>query len=209
MSTAVDKEQLAILNSIMQNEKFNDYYLAGGTNLAFKYQHRHSIDLDFFIEQDFDMNKTNRLNTLLNTYFKGRFESINITDIGVFGYVDQVKTDFVNYPYPMLKPIELVDDVRLASDIDIAAMKINAVTGRGSKKDFYDIHLLLQKFKLSEMLEAYQEKYGIPNTSMALRSLVYFEDAEAQGVTNNTVVSFVKVSWSKIKQDIIKQVKTY
>lgn len=61
-------------------------------------------------------------------------------------------------------------------------MKINAMEGRGSRKDFIDIHLLLQHYTLDELLSFYVQKY--PNYSIfrALLSLTYFDDAESPEV---------------------------
>ena len=50
-----------------------------------------------------------------------------------------VKVDIVNYDYDWIDDPVLEDGLRLASPKDIAAMKVNAVIGRGTKKDFIDI----------------------------------------------------------------------
>ncbi len=63
---------------------------------------------------------------------------------------------------------------------DIAAMKLNAICGRGSKKDFYDIYYLLQLFSLKELLDFYDYKFQTDNSWMALRSMQYFEDADTE-----------------------------
>ncbi len=207
MTQAVDSKQIELLEEIMSMKFFEEFYLAGGTNLALKYAHRHSIDLDFFIEKDFNLDRSNRINRELKGRFKKRFESIAVTDIGVFGFIDGVKTNFIHFPYPMLKALDTVKKFRLASDTDIAAMKINAINGRGSRKDFHDIHLLLQNFNLEDMLAAYKKKFGVDNVSMSLRSLVYFDDAENKENPNNVVQSHKGISWDEIKRDIVSKVR--
>lgn len=209
MTNAVDVEQIELLKEIMKMPFFNDFYLAGGTNLALKYAHRHSIDLDLFIEKEFDIDRSNQINKVLNDHFKNRFESIAVTDIGVFAFIDNIKVDFVHFPYPMLSNLVDINGFRLASDLDIAAMKINAINGRGSRKDFYDIHLLFSKFGLNEMLDAYKLKFNVDNLSMALRSLVYFEDAEHDMNPNNTVESLNGVFWGEVKSSMIAKVKKF
>ena len=81
-------------------------------------------------------------------------------------------------------------------------MKINAVEGRGSRKDFVDIYFLLQHYSLSQLLDFYAQKY--PNYSIfrALLSLTYFDDAEQQAMPK----MLTNVSWEEIKQTIIKEV---
>ncbi len=54
----------------------------------------------------------------------------------MFCYINQVKKDFVFHPHHLLKPIEVIDNIRMFSIEDITTMKLQAVTQRGSKKDF-------------------------------------------------------------------------
>lgn len=81
-------------------------------------------------------------------------------------------------------------------------MKISAITNRGSRKDFYDLHELLKEFTLKEIFDNYQRKYNIDNLEMAKRSLIYFEDANNEKERNNKVISLINESWENIKDDI-------
>jgi len=85
-------------------------------------------------------------------------------------------------------------------------MKLNAICGRGSKKDFYDIYSLLQTFSLTEMLSFYDEKFQSDNSYMALRSLQYFEDAEADAVPD---LIQVFPPWNEIKNFLVKTVNNF
>lgn len=201
---AVDEEQRKLLLELMQSDFLSEHYLAGGTNLALRFEHRHSVDLDLFTERDFDISYSNRINFKLKSRFGSRFISISATDAGVFGAIDNIKTDFVNAPYPLIEPVEIYEGARLASILDVAAMKINAIVGRGTQKDFYDIYELLKYYTLNDMLDAYQEKYGMDNTAMAERSLLYFEDAHDMKNRDNQVVILNGASW----QDVVKRLKS-
>ncbi len=200
---AVEEGQRKLLLELMQSDFLSEHYLAGGTNLALRFEHRHSVDLDLFCERDFDLPYSNMVNSKLRNKFGANFTSISVTEVGVFGSINGIKTDFVNFPHPLLKPLENHDGARLASLIDIAAMKINAVVGRGTQKDFYDIHELLKHYSLVDMLNAYQEKYQIDNTAMAERSLLYFEDAHDISNRDNQVIILNGVKW----QDVIKKIR--
>jgi hypothetical protein len=90
----------------------------------------------------------------------------------------------VNYKYPWLDNAVTEDGIVLAGIRDIAAMKIAAIIGRGTKKDFIDIAFLLQKFSLKEILDFYSLKYNDGSVFMALKSLAYFEDAESEIMAN-------------------------
>ena len=84
-------------------------------------------------------------------------------------------------------------------------MKINAIEGRGSKKDFIDIYLLLQHYSLAEILNFYKQKYPDFSEYRALRSLVYFEDAEPQEMPT----MFIADTWDSMKECIVEAVKQY
>ena len=88
---------------------------------------------------------------------------------------------------------------------DIALMKLEAISGRGSKKDFIDLYFLLCSFSLSELFEKYPLKYGIEisNHYHLLKSLAYFEDAEHEPMPKMCD----NISWEQVKSHIGKEVK--
>jgi predicted nucleotidyltransferase component of viral defense system len=119
--------------------------------------------------------------------------------------VNGVKVDIVNYPYKWLGDVILEDNIRLASRKDIAAMKIAAITQRGSRKDFIDLYFLLQIYSLQEIFAFYEAKITDCNTWLALRSLSYFEDAEQQPMPK----MYVDVRWEIVKRTIKKAIANF
>jgi hypothetical protein len=86
--------------------------------------------------------------------------------------------DVIRHDYEELQVIE-EDRVRMLSAKDIAAMKLNAITGNGTRvKDFVDVYFLLKQFRLEEMLDFYKTKYQQDDALMILRSLVFFDDVD-------------------------------
>lgn len=68
------------------------------------------------------------------------------------------------------------DNWRLADLEDIAAMKLNAIAGNGTRiKDFIDMAYLSLEFSLQQMLGFYEQKYH-SNTLMPLKGLIFFDD---------------------------------
>ena len=116
--------------------------------------------------------------------------------------IDNVKIDIVAYPYPWLEGPKTIEDIRFAGIKDISAMKLAAITIRGTKKDFIDLNLLMQFLSLSEMLKAYKLKFTSASEFMVLRSLIYFDDAEQDA----SPILLKKVIWEEIKHKIIEQV---
>ena len=112
--------------------------------------------------------------------------------------VDNVKVDIVNYAYSWISDPVLEEGLRLASAKDIAAMKISAIEGRGTKKDFIDLYFLLNQYSLREILDLYMRKYQEGSLFVAMKSLSYFEDAELDPMP----LMYEDVSWEQIKERI-------
>ena len=88
---------------------------------------------------------------------------------------------------------------------DIAAMKLSAISGRGSKKDFVDIYFLLKQFTLKELIEFYTQKYFDGSEYLVLKSLTYFNDAD----TDVDVNLIEDISWEEVKGKILDTVRDY
>ena len=195
----IECHTLELLKSLMQEPVFSAMRLVGGTALALQYGHRQSIDLDFFGDLKCDKSETKNI---LSQY--GKVTVLKETETIRIYVIDGIKVDFVHYScYPWLTPAVIENGLRLASPQDIAAMKVNAIEGRGTRKDFVDIYFLLKHFKLSELLEFYKQKYPEYSFFRALMSLTYFDDAEQQPMPN----MLNPISWDVMKQKIIAEVK--
>ncbi len=87
---------------------------------------------------------------------------------------------------------------------DIAAMKLKAIAQRGSKKDFFDIHFLLDQMSLETMISIFRQKFKMNEVFHIVKSLTYFEEAEQSA---NPVVFDKTVTWQKVKGSIKSSVK--
>ena len=192
---------LELLKQIMSIPLFGSLRLVGGTALALQYGHRTSIDLDFFGDLEGNTEVVTKELDPIGEIVRGAC-SQNIKTFRI----DGVKIDFVNYSrYPWIDDPVVEDGICLASPKDIAAMKINAVMGRGSRKDFVDIYFLLQHYSIDEILDFYQQKYSEASIFRALLSLTYFNDAEPQSMPE----MLEDVEWDEIKQTILEAVKDF
>ncbi len=188
---------MELLRKIMKVEQFSNFYLVGGTSLSLQIGHRNSIDIDLFGKQEIDPDLfIEILNKFGKTEITQSSKNILITDI------NGLKVDFVNYRYQLLaEPLD-IDCIRMLSKKDIAAMKLNAIAGRGSKKDFIDLYFLLEDFTLREMLDFYLEKYFDGSEFMVVKSLSYFEEANSQPQPK----MFLDFDWENCKQKIIAEI---
>ncbi len=176
-------------------------YLAGGTALALQIGHRISIDLDFFTPSEFNEIE---LSTKLSSC--PEFTQDGTAKWTVWGKIGETKFSIFYYKYPLLEKTRPFEGIQLASLSDIAAMKIHAISDRGTRRDFIDTYFLSKKYNLEKMLSFYQKKYQVLEDHLysILRSLDYFEDAEKETQMPNMVT---EVAWEKIKDYFRNEVR--
>ncbi len=182
----------------MQVPLLQPYTLVGGTSLALQLGHRISVDLDLFGSESLDFDK------VLSQVDKP-FQPINRGPAINSVYIENVKVDVVQYPYPLIRNIIEIEGIRMASLEDIAAMKLSAIANRGAKKDFVDLALLLDQFRLSELLGFFEEKFSQEPPIYILKSLTYFEDAEDE-FDPEMLIDF---KWEDVKKKMAKIVDDY
>lgn len=202
--TPINKKTKHVLEKIaeVKDKEIKNFYLAGGTALAIQLGHRESIDLDWFIKKEFSAKiLKNKLSSI------GRFTLDNEERGTINGTLDKVNVSFLHYPYKLLFPALDFNGVKIADKRDIAAMKIDAISSRGSKKDFIDLFFLLKEYSLNELLGFFEKKYADIkyNKMHILKSLVYFEDAEKEPMP----IMIKKIDWKTAKKIVIEEVKKF
>ncbi|MEN6421766.1 MAG: nucleotidyl transferase AbiEii/AbiGii toxin family protein [Smithella sp.] len=196
---AVSDDVLALLHRIMLDPAFDDFYLVGGTALALQIGHRKSIDIDLFTGESFD---ADQISESFCRIYTGK--EIVLERCTVRAIIDNIKIDVMTHKYPLLDPLEKKDAIRMASLKDIAAMKVNAIASRGSKKDFWDFAALLDFFTAEDMLLFFQSKYSNANVWHAEKSLSYFDDAELEPDPNDITGK----TWEEIRLRINGSLKS-
>lgn len=189
-----------LLQKLMTIEELKKTRLVGGTALALQLGHRISDDLDFFGSFDSAFDLSESFSDIPDVEKTGANRTMQ------FFNLNGIKVDFINLEYPWIKDVVNIDGVRLASIEDIAALKVNAIIRRGTRKDFVDLFFLLKRFSLKEILSFYEEKYEKKaNIQMALRSMVFFDDAESDPMP----VMLKPFDWSEAKERIQDSVRQY
>ena len=197
----VAEPTLVLLKKIQQIPFFADLRLVGGTALALQLGHRMSIDLDFFGKFDVAFEEVES-ELMMNGFKIDPYnKSKNIKQLAV----DGVKVDFVNYRYDWIDDMIEEGGIKMAGLKDIAAIKLSAVTGRGTKKDFVDIYFLLQHFTLKEMLDLYVSKYTDGSLFPVMLSLSYFVDAEITPMPE----MLIPVQWHDVKATIREAIEAF
>ena len=171
------REILAVLESL-DDPLLQGWTLAGGTGLALQLGHRVSDDFDFFRTDRFDnrrlfdiLQKAGDVETLQDE--RDTFTAIvGLTKLSFFRIADPFLFSGIPYRFFCLA------DLR-----DISLMKLIAIAGRGSRKDFLDLYTVLRGgLSIEQLFEWLPERYGQGrfNTYHILKSLTYFEDADRE-----------------------------
>jgi hypothetical protein len=85
-------------------------------------------------------------------------------------------------------------------------MKINAILGRGKKKDFWDLYEILHHFSVAEIISFHRKKFPSQMLLISIpQALTYFADAEE----SEDPVSLNGRTWENIKIYIQNKVKEY
>ncbi len=176
--------------------------MAGGTALALQIGHRPSVDFDWFARKVGDPEIL--LNKLKQAQLNFIVLSVDLETI--YLDINSVQVSFIGYDYPVLQsPFLWRDyDIYLAAIDDIACMKLSAIAGRGSRKDFIDLYVIIKKFRsLRDYIDLFQKKYSQRDIGHIVRSLVYFEDADGEP----DVKMNMSTNWSEIKRELENSVK--
>jgi len=201
---AVPRILYKLLERLAEAGHFREFYLAGGTGLALLLSHRRSVDLDFFSRSNrLDFTGRRRLLTLLRS-FTG-WSLIEEKEGTLQGRIGRVRVSFFFYPMPLVRPVIRKGKIRLASLEDIGLMKIGAIIGRGSRKDFIDLYEICQRVLLSRLLALGATKFKDSRdfTLQALKALCYFEDADQE-----PDVSTVRpLPWNKVRVFLTEEIR--
>lgn len=169
------------------------FYLAGGTGLALELGHRRSVDLDFFLSEEFDV----ELIVQKIQQLEG-FALVSKSPNTLYANIGETKVSFIAYLYPVLFPFRQFLGANVADPRDIGCMKLSAMASRGTKRDFVDLYFLSQRYGIAELLIWFQRKFAQTNYSMVhvLKSLAYFEEAEQDPMPD----MLVSLSWDDVKR---------
>jgi hypothetical protein len=174
----------AALTKMMNDGPFHQFRLVGGTSLSLQLGHRVSVDIDLFTDAphgtvDFDS---------INNFLKRSFSSVSKpqTDLIGFGQSytigDNVEELFkldVYYTEPFIQQELIVDRYRLATVEEIIAMKVDIVQRGARKKDFWDLHELLNRYSPTQMIGLHERRYPYDHDEARIRkNFVDFSNAD-------------------------------
>jgi hypothetical protein len=200
----VEPNTFSILREVQSIPELSDFSLVGGTALSLHFGHRVSRNLDLFSNNPF---YNDEVNQALIARFGSSFEcSSIIPGRGLMCFIDDIKVDFIYYPQPLIRNIQILDGIRFFSTQDLITMKILAVIERGKKTDFQDVAELLQHYTMADFVNFHKEKYSTQNLFISVpQALTYFVDADE----SDDPISLKGQSWESVKAFISGKVREY
>jgi hypothetical protein len=204
----VNTQLKLILEHLMNTEIFSTFRLVGGTSLSLQIGHRLSVDIDMFSDAIYDSIDFECIDKFLSDnypYFytpnKGPVSMGRAYAIGA-NKDDCIKLDLY-YTDQFIQPAIVSDGIRMATIEEIIAMKIDIVQRGGRKKDFWDIHELIEKYPLSKMIALHKERYPYSHDQDAIkRNFINFEDAD----NDFDPICLRGKYWELIKLDLMNSV---
>jgi len=195
------KDAWSLVRELVSKQTLEGWTLAGGTGLALQFGHRVSDDLDFFRDAAFEpQTYIDALSSLGRVSVQARSEgTLHATVVGV-------RVSFLKLESGLLFPGIPYRGLTVADPRDIAVMKIVAIGGRGSRKDFVDLHFLIRNgVSLDQAFEYLRRRFTRVdyNEYHLLKSLVYFDDAETEPMPR----MLSDVSWEEIRETIRAEVR--
>lgn len=200
--TPILKDSLLLF---MQGQVFADFRVVGGTALSLYKGHRMSVDIDLFTDAEYGGIDFGAIDRYLQKQFPyvdssfGLLPGMGRSYLAGFDRENNIKLDvfystdkFIQLPYRE-------DGVRLASLDDIVGMKMDIISRGGRKKDFWDLHELLDDYSLEEMLALHKRRSEFTHDEAQIRrNLVDFTKADEE----YEPICLRGKYWEFIKEDI-------
>lgn len=192
-----------VLKQLMTLEVLNSFRLVGGTSLSLQLGHRASVDIDLFTDAPYGSIHFDKIEAALFKTFP-YVDSLNVGTVGMgksyfIGTNENalVKLDLF-YTDPFIFPGIVEQHIRFSSIEEIAAMKFEVIAQEGRKKDFWDVHELLELYSLDDMIGFYLKRnpYGFTKPEL-LKQIINFSYAE----NDFTPICFKDKVWEIIKLD--------
>lgn len=193
------------LTILMQARELMDFRLVGGTALSLYLGHRLSVDIDLFTDKPYESVDFIAIGELLKTKFGYIDQSKGPVGMGRSYFIgdnpdDSLKLDLY-YTEPFIEPIYEEDGIRLATIGEIAAMKVDVVARGARKKDFWDLHELLDHYSIDDMIALHEKRYPYNHDrAQILRNFSNFEHADH----DLNPVCLKGKHWELIRYEIVK-----
>lgn len=194
------------LKNLMMVEELRDFRLVGGTALSLYRGHRQSIDIDLFTDAEYGTINFDKIDQYLRKNYKYvQTPNISMISFGKSYYLGDNKDNCIKldlfYTDKYIDKLNLINGIRLASIEEIIAMKIDVIQRGGRKKDFWDIHELMEDFSYEKMLELHEKRYPLTHDKKLIKqNFMNFSNADQ----DFDPICLRGNYWELVKLDIIE-----
>ena len=190
-----------LARELVHADLLTGWILAGGTGLALQQGHRVSEDLDFFRAGPLD---PEGLVTALSRVGPVEVQSRSAGTLHVA--LRGLRVSFLSAQAPLLFPGTEYRGLVVADPRDIAVMKVIAIGGHGSRRDFVDLFFYLRGGGSLEAIFAMIRRRFVAidfNEYHLLRSLTFFDDAETEPMPR----MLRRIVWRDVKNAIVAEIR--
>lgn len=143
-STTVSLELLETIHQLQQLSSLSEFGLAGGTNLALRYGHRISVDIDLFSPSMIGIRGLETICEEIRKIFGERILSSQLINddladqycfarILIKTKIGQIKVEIMQN-VPLLDQVEIIGAIKMISIKDIGVLKLKSLCSRMAKK---------------------------------------------------------------------------
>ena len=171
----VDPILLRSLHVLMKADEFMPFRLVGGTSLSLQLGHRISVDIDLFTDAAYGTINFETIDHFLTLQFPYIDASFSVLPGMGRSYIignnkdEAIKLD-VYYTDTFIQPPLIIENVRMATIEEIIAMKVDVLTRGGRKKDFWDLHELMEKYSIAQMIALHKVRYPYGHNETSILS---------------------------------------
>jgi hypothetical protein len=193
------------LLTLVAAEELKDFRLVGGTALSLYLGHRISIDIDLFTDKSYGSVDFDAIEACLKKSFKyvdGQFGGNPGMGKSYLIGTDPdnvIKLDLYYSMDPFFQNAIEEDGVRMATVEEIIAMKVDVVQRGGRKKDFWDLHELLNQYSVATMIDLHKLRFEWTHDELLIRN--NFTDF-SQADLDLDPICLINKEWIFIKEDI-------
>ncbi|WMW76974.1 nucleotidyl transferase AbiEii/AbiGii toxin family protein [Flavobacterium sp. 20NA77.7] len=196
------------LLKLMEAEEFSKFRLVGGTALSLQIGHRESIDIDLFSDIEYGTLNFNEIEDFL----KSNFKYVDFLDVpsamGKAYFIGENKDNTVKldifYTDTYIQPFIEEDGIRMATIEEIIAMKVDVIQRGGRKKDFWDLHALLDSYSIKQMMDFHEQRYPYTHDKdLIIQNFTNFDQAD----DDFDPICFKGKYWEFIKEDFEEKFK--
>jgi len=181
----VNKFLAASLIDLMHAPELENFRLVGGTALSLYLGHRLSIDIDLFTDAPYRSVDFDSIEKFLHKKFKyvtgdfGGTAGMGKSYLVGHDPNNQIKLDLYYSMDPFFQNYVIHDNIRMATVEEIIAMKVDVILRGGRKKDYWDLHQLLETYTIDQMINLHQKRFEwTHNREKILTNFRNFSDAD-------------------------------